>query len=148
MKGREFKRVWGFPWDFAYLLQIEQRKLREMAAYFKKHKRTVGWEFQVRDCELCAKLIDIILERDAYYMSWLNANYGKKACVIRATQNPDYDIPFPKHVNIRNSQRFLPNVDFNENPKLIEHLKVSLRQTKALYVYNKIRSYRMFHWWD
>ena len=31
MKGREFKRVWGQPWDYSYLLSIEQRKLKEMA---------------------------------------------------------------------------------------------------------------------
>ena len=24
MKGREFKRVWGKPWDYSYLLAIEQ----------------------------------------------------------------------------------------------------------------------------
>lgn len=138
MKGREFKRVWGFAWDYAFLLQIEQRKLKEMAAYFKKYKRTVGWEFQVRDCELCVKLIDIILERDVWYQSWLNTNYGS---------NPR-SVSFPKHVNIRNSERFMPNVDFNKNPKLTEHLKISLRQVKALYLYNKIRAYKMFRWWD
>ena len=26
MKGRELKRVWGYPWDYGYLLEIEQRK--------------------------------------------------------------------------------------------------------------------------
>ena len=62
MKSRGFKRIWGKPWDYAYLLLLEQRKLKEMAAYFQKSQLTVGWEFQVRDCELCVKLIDIILE--------------------------------------------------------------------------------------
>ena len=37
MKVREFKRVWGFPWDYTYLLQIEQCKIKEMSAYFKKY---------------------------------------------------------------------------------------------------------------
>lgn len=138
MKGREFKRVWGFAWDYAFLLQIEQRKLKEMAAYFKKYKRTVGWEFQVRDCELCVKLIDIILERDVWYQSWLQANFGTGGYLTK----------FTKHINIRNSKRFMPNVDFDKNPKLIEHLKMNLRQVKALYLYNKIRSYNMLKWWD
>lgn len=143
MKGREFKRVWGFPWDFAYLLQIEQRKLKEMAAYFKKHKRTVGWEFQVRDCELCVKLIDIILERDVYYMSWLNANYGNEGLY-----NTNFE-KFPKYINLRNYRRFMPMLDLETvNPTMLEHLKISIRQQKAMYLYNKIRAYNMFHWWD
>ena len=78
MKGREFKRVWGKPWDYSYLLAIEQRKLKEMANYFKKSKLTVGCERQVRECELCVKLIDIILEKDKDYRVWLHANYGGK----------------------------------------------------------------------
>ena len=47
MKGREFKRIWGYPWDYAYLLQIEKRKLQEMINYISKTKRHLGWEFQV-----------------------------------------------------------------------------------------------------
>lgn len=147
MKGREFKRVWGYPWDYAYLLQIEQRKLKEMSAYFKKHQRTVGWELQVRDCDLCVKLIDIILERDKYYESYLETNYGEAALIIRK-DNPNYQVPFPKYINTRNIHRFMPNVDLNENPKMFEHLKASLRTVKAMHLYNKIRAYRMFHWWD
>jgi hypothetical protein len=138
MKARKFRRIWGHPWDYSYLLSIEQCKLKEMSAHFKKHQLTVGWEFQVRDCELCIKLIDIILERDVWYRSWLHTNYGP---------NPQ-STSFPKYVNIKNSKRFMPHVDFDKNPKMFEHLKIALRQQKAMYLYNKIRAYRMFHWWD
>ena len=99
MKGRELKRVWGHPWDYGYLLEIEQRKLKEMAAYFKKSQLTVGWEFQVRDCELCVKLLDIIMEKDPYYKSWLRQAYGDPAF-------EDANVKFPVYVNTRNSDRF------------------------------------------
>ena len=64
MKARDFKRIWGHNWDFQYLLQVEQRKIKEMATYFAKHQRYVGWEKTVWEMNVCIQLIDIILEKD------------------------------------------------------------------------------------
>lgn len=141
MKSRKLRRIWGEPWDFAYLLELEQYKLKEMSAYFKKSQLTVGWEFQVRDIELCIKLIDIILEKDQYYQSWLHNCYGSM---------PIKQLPFPVYVNSKNCKRFMPLLDsFKENNVVLRTgLYISLRQQKALYLYNKIRSYRMETWWD
>lgn len=137
MKGREFKRIWGKPWDYIYLLAIEQKKFKEMASHFKKHKITKHWELQVRDCELCVKLLDIIQEKDIYYNDWFNAcNFAKN------------DIKtFNKYVNLNNATRFHVYID-NDNKFLYENSKIWLRQVKALYLYNKIRSYRIHTWWD
>ena len=58
---------------------------------------------------------------------------------------------FPVYVNVRNYKRFLPQARYDATdmlPFLIENFKVSLRQQKALYLYNLIRSYRMHRWWD
>ena len=143
MKGREFKRIWGKPWDFGYLLKLEQYKIREMCKYFKKSQLTVGWELQVRDLTICDKLISIVLEEDKEYLSWLRANYG--------SLNKDRDTNFSAYVNVRNYKRFLPLAnltEINQRPFLVEHFKISLRQQKALYLYNKIRAYRMERWWD
>jgi hypothetical protein len=141
MKSRKFRRIWGQPWDYCYLLELEQYKLKEMSAYFKKSQLTVGWEFQVRDIELCIKLIDIILEKDQYYRSWLHNCYGSI---------PHKQLPFPVYVNSKNCKRFMPLLDsFKENNVVLRTgLYISLRQKKALYLYNKIRAYRMEHWWD
>ena len=137
MKGREFKRIWGKPWDYSYLLAIEQKKFKEMAAHFKKHKITEHWELQVRDCKLCVKLLDIIQEKDIYYNDWLNS--------CNFTEN---DIKtFNKYVNLNNAIRFHVTVD-DDNKFLYENSKIWLRQVKALYLYNKIRSYRIHTWWD
>ena len=109
MKAREFNRIWGKPWDWEYLLQIEKRKLKEMAEYFKRTQTTVGWEFQVRDCELCVKLIDINCEKDPYYKMWLENCYGETA-LKNGTFNKFH---VTKHVNFNNIKRFLPNIDID-----------------------------------
>jgi len=140
MKARKLRRIWGQPWDFAYLLELEQYKLKEMSAYFKKSQLTVGWEFQVRDIELCIKLIDIILEKDQYYRSWLHNCYGSM---------PIKRLPFPVYVNNKNYKRFIPLARIEEINDFAYPSWVSvLRQKKALYLYNKIRAYRMECWWD
>ena len=77
MKGREFKRIWGKPWDYGFLLKLEQYKIREMIAYFKKHHHLSNWNFVVRDMQICDKLISIVLEEDKHYKGWLDANYGE-----------------------------------------------------------------------
>lgn len=141
MKSKAFKRIWGQPWDYGYLLKLEQYKIREMCKYFQKSQLTVGWELQVRDLKLCDKLIDIILEKDIYYQSWLDNCYGSI---------PHKQLPFPVYVNSRNYKRFMPTVsNFKEdNIHLQASMNISLRQKKALYLYNKIRAFRMEHWWD
>lgn len=145
MKPRAFKRVWGKPWDYGYLLKLEQYKIREMRDYFQKSQLVVGWEFQVRDLTICDKLIDIIIEEDKQYQSWLHSNYDAE------DRRKNKGLKFPIYVNVRNYKRFLSQARYDAtgmSPFLIEHFKVSLRQQKALYLYNKIRAYRMQNWWD
>lgn len=147
MKGREFKRIWGNPWDYGFLLKLEQYKIREMCKYFKKSQLVVGWELQVRDLTICDKLIDIILEEDKQYQSWLHSNYNISA----KDRWQNKGLKFPIYVNVRNYKRFLPQARYDATdmlPFLIENFKISLRQQKALYLYNKIRAYRMQHWWS
>lgn len=147
MKGRELKRVWGKPWDYGFLLKLEQYKIREMCKYFKKSQLVVGWELQVRDLTICDKLIDIILEEDKQYQSWLHSNYNISA----KDRWQNKGLKFPIYVNVRNYKRFLPQARYDATdmlPFLIENFKISLRQQKALFLYNKIRAYRMQHWWD
>lgn len=147
MKGRELKRVWGKPWDYGFLLKLEQYKIREMCKYFKKSQLVVGWELQVRDLTICDKLIDIILEEDKQYQSWLHSNYNISA----KDRWQNKGLKFPIYVNVRNYKRFLSQARYDAtdmSPFLIENFKISLRQQKALFLYNKIRAYRMQHWWD
>lgn len=151
MKPRAFKRVWGKPWDFEFLLKLEQYKIREMIAYFKKHHHLSNWEFVVRDMQICERLISIVIEEDEHYRGWLEANYGAgKWCYNR--EKIGY-VRFHIKVNTKNSKRFFPTANFNDpialqHPHLEDSAKISLRQQKALYLYNIIRAYRMQSWWD
>jgi hypothetical protein len=145
MKGRELKRIWGHSWDYGYLLVLEQRKLKEMAEYFKKSKRLVGWEFQVRDCELCVKLLDIVMEKDPYYNSWLHQAYGD-------LNFENKQVKFPVYVNVKNAERFWKGFnqkleDYSQK-QILEAMKSHLRSEKAFHLYHKIRMYRMRNWWD
>lgn len=140
MKKRAFKRIWGKPWDYGYLLKLEQYKIREMCEYLKKRHTHVNWELQVREMTICIKLIDIILEEDKYYQSWLHNCYGSV---------PHKELPFLVYVNTKNYKRFLPLANLEElNNSLYSHFYITLRQQKALYLYNKIRTYKMFTWWE
>ena len=141
MKAREFKRIWGKPWDSGFLLKLEQHKIREMIAYFKKHHHLSNWKFVVRDMQICDRLISIVLEEDKHYRSWLDVRYGG----TKRTQ-----IPFPVYINTKNYKRFWPTVEDLHQDNLILHngILISLRQQKALFLYNKIRAYRIQSWWD
>lgn len=101
----------------------------------------MGWQLVVRDMNICLKLIDIILEEDQYYRSWLDNCYGSR---------PIKQLPFPVYVNSKNYKRFMPLLEKyrHDDMHLQAHLNISLRQKKALYLYNKIRAYRMECWWD
>ena len=140
MKAREFKRIWGEDYDACFLLEIEKRKLKEIRDCIAKYKRHVDWELDVRDINICLKLLDIILEKDQYYTSWLNNCYGV---------TPHKQLPFPVYVNMRNYKRFIPTIDVdNYNESLLSHLHSNIRKEKAMYLYNKIRAYKMLGWWD
>lgn len=145
MKPRNFKRIWGKPWDWYYLLHLEQAKLKEMADYFEKKDRFIGVEKVVRDIRICLKLIDIICEKDALYKSWLHQSYGHPIKDFESIE----EVKFPKYVNIRNRHRFLHKDFLNgSHPNIFNSLLAEYRKMKALALYNKIRTYKLFSWWD
>lgn len=143
------KTAWeGGPWDWTYLLQLEQAKFKEMAIYFEQSKLASDWEFQVRDCKLCIKLIDIILEQDGPFTQWLESNYG----VYKHKSGPVREIlriPISTRVNTRNAARFVKNPNTYESDICTSNLfEVDLRQIKAFYLYQKIRLYKLQNLWD
>lgn len=140
MKSRNFKRIWGRPDDYCFLLNIEQRKMREMCNHFSKTKRLIGWENVVRNLKICIKLIDIIMEQDSVYQSWLSNS---------VINNQLINLKFPIHVNIKNRHRFLVDDYLKDtNSHSYDSLLAYYRSEKALYLYNLIRSYTMRSWYD
>ena len=125
--------------DFGYLLDLEKAKIKEMCEYLKKHHTHLNWELQVREMTICIELINIIMEEDKYHRSWLHSCYG---CI------PHKNLPFPVYVNIKNCKRFIPNLEITQNDSLYSHYCANLRREKAMRLYNKIRAYKMWGWWD
>jgi hypothetical protein len=116
-----YKQLVTSHWDWYFLLNLEQYKLKQMIKSFSKAKHYVGWEHDVRDMKLCVALIDIICENDS-----MSKNWDRPIC----------------NINIRNAKRFRMN-NLNNNHYLF---LLELRRMKALYLYNKIRN-RMLRWW-
>ena len=110
-------------YDFEYMLDLEKFKLKRMSEYFSKSQIISDWERVVKEINLCIKLIDIITEKDP------------PGYLYNGTKKLPY-------VNTRNYKRFLKYIYDNN------FYRDDLRQTKALYLYNLIRTYRMRSWWD
>ena len=136
-------------YDYAYLLELEQFKIRRMVKNFSEAPVPhVGIEYTIRDLKMCVSLLDIILEQDAPYKTYMEENYGPNGKVkmsigedniLKVDQEPD-SYKTPVHVNTRNYKRF----GFKDEPKNI--LWMDYRRVKALRLYNKLRN-RLFHWW-
>lgn len=116
-----------FDWDFAFLLELERFKLRNMLKYFSKDGISEGNDLIIRDLRICISLIGYILEEEKYI-----ENIG--------------------YVNIKNVYRFYNNSSrinyVIKNVSTDVYAKSSYKSDKALYLYNKIRTYRLKFWWD
>ena len=101
-------------YDYAYLLELEQFKLRRMVKNFSEAPVPhVGIEYTIRDLKMCVSLLDIILEKDAPYKTYLEENYGPNGKVkmsvgednVLKVEERDSAYKTPVHVNIRNYKR-------------------------------------------
>lgn len=131
MKPKAFKRIWGKPWDFSYLLKLEYHKIKEMRDFIAKHGSHESHPLVVREMSICLNLIDIVLERDAHR----------------------YDVDTGKnrtYINTRNAHRFGNTWEKSmfTKPDCGPLMKDCLRISKAIHLYNKIRTYKIFAWWD
>ncbi len=148
-------------WDWCFLLALEKKKLQRMRDYIGEAQRHVGWEQNVRDMSVCIKLIDIILEDDAAYRTWMEKrSVGDVKWKERddglfelIDAGIDDSVPFPCHINERNERRFfrdepIKNARRNGRWGAAITYSVNLRTRKAMHLYNLIREYKMWEWWD
>ena len=148
-------------WDYAYLIALEKKKLQRMHDCIKRENHLANNEFVVRDIAICIRLIDIFMEDDAVYNTWLHKSYsGKMKFIKRADGLYELDesnerpiAEFPVYVNIRNERRFfrytpIKDALAEDNRFFVIHYTISLRQQKALHLYHLIREYKLFSWWD
>lgn len=114
------------PFDFGFLLEIEEQALIYMRDYFRTSKIAVGNERNAELISLAIKLLRIATEQDSSLnISGLN----------------EYE--YLKYVNIKNAKRY--NQFFTSwGPFELE----SLREEKAWRLYHRIRNQYMREWWD
>lgn len=114
------------PFDFGFLLEIEEQALIYMRDYFRTSKIAVGNERNAELISLAIKLLRIATEQDSSLnISGLN----------------EYE--YLKYVNIKNAKRY--NQFFTSwGPFELE----SLRIEKAWRLYHRIRNQYMREWWD
>lgn len=152
MARNTWSKLISRDYDFYYLLKLEQLKLRRMARYMKKHSLAESAPFDVRDMELCDRLITIINEEDAAYNAHL------KDCA--ETFKTGEALTEYVYVNTRNERRFFRKTPIKDNMNDPEpyqgesgrnfrdvNRKMVLRRLKAMHLYNLVREYRMFGWW-
>ena len=148
-------------WHYGYLLALERKKMQRMLVYFKEHPITEDNDRIMHYIAISISLLDIILEEDARYLSWLSEQHNDYKSSLEERPDGNYynleyvrePTDFPLYINVRNAARFLrrPLVqngdDWQAKSSFISS-KVCLRQTKALYLYNLIRSYHIMEWWN
>ena len=148
-------------WDYAFLIALEKKKLQRMHDYFKHDGHLENNDIVARDIAICIRLIDIFMEDDAAYNTWLHKSYSDEL-KWRKLDDDMYELDdsnftplpeFPVYVNIRNEYRFFRNTPI-KNAQQEGHrdnaiqLTTRLRQEKALHLYHLIREYKLMTWWD
>ena len=135
-----------YDYDYASMLDIEEKKVKHMIQYFQKYGMTVDSPQVARELELLLSLIRIIRE-------------GGNTYNIHPNKDEDGNLDFTyeelKRVNTRNASRF-----FNE-----EEMEIFKRCTskdiqtrfawqeelylrKAVHLYCKLKEERMLSWTD
>ena len=150
-----------YDWSYAYLIALEKKKLQRMRDCIKSEGHLANNAVVVRDISICIRLIDIFMEEDAVFNTWLHQSFSGEM-KFRKLENGNYKLDdtnrkpiaeYPVYVNVRNERRFFRSTPIRDaqlegnRDKAILSI-VSLRQQKALHLYHLIREYNMFTWWD
>lgn len=148
-------------WDYAYLIALEKKKLQRMHDCIKREGHLENNAIVVRDIAICIRLIDIFMEDDAVYNTWLHQSFSGEL-KFRKLENNLYELDdtdmkaiadYPVYVNVRNEHRFFRATPIKDAQQEGDRDKVilstvSLRQQKALHLYHLIREYNLLTWWD
>ena len=148
-------------WDYAYLIALEKKKLQRMHDCIKREGHLENNAIVARDIAICIRLIDIFMEDDAVYNTWLHQSYSGKMkfrklkdglfALDDTERKPIVD--YPVYVNVKNERRFFRATPIRDAQTAGDRDKVillivSLRQQKALHLYHLIREYKLLTWWD
>lgn len=142
-------------WDYGFLIEMERIKLQQMEEYFRDKDTFVGIEYVKRDLRICLRLLDIVQERDDLNIELSPLSLvpfkGQDGHKYFKAEGASKIVSYRKlYVNTKNACRFVQfdfvNSKKDETQEII--YKENLRKQKAWCLYNLIRAYRMFAWWD
>ena len=113
-----------YDWDYSYLIALEKKKLQRMRDCIKQENHLANNEFVVRDIGICIRLIDIFMEDDPVYKTWLDRSYSGTKLRFRKLEDGNYELvdddrkplaDIPVYVNVRNERRFFRKTPIKES---------------------------------
>ena len=139
-------RIYDF--DYTSILEIERHQLERVKNSLVNRRKYIDWDRSAKEIELAIKLLDIVLHEseDIIFI-------GKSVDIDengKLSLDPNSKWLYPHNVNTNNASRFVSPMmisKFND-PKIGELMKEDLRETKAWYLYNKIKYRYLRSWWD
>ena len=143
----------SYPFDYCYLLYLEQDKLKEMLTYFEKGHITTPetYDHMKRYLRLAIKMLDIMLSKADTF------TYDGDMKFIELEEKDENGEPLYRmdgsnlvyhckvNVNLSNINRFIHNDSMRSFCLNHPH---ELYEIKAKHLYYKIRLYHTEEWWD
>ena len=130
------KKAWcGYPFDYNYMLDLQQAKFEEMYNYFQNSDIVADAHMIRRDLKLIIKLLKIIREEELCFTYDINGDSFKRGqyrCLV--------------NVNLNNIDRFVKNE--KEKKFIKEKMQHELYIYKAKNLYYKLLMNRLETWWD
>lgn len=117
-----------YDWDYEFLLDWIEFKLKRMANYFSTHNYVENEEKYAKQIQVC-----------------LNILYaGYKTDIVTLTDLGD------RYVNTRNIHRFYnpKHLETLLNPKFKKYYLPSIREQKAIALFWKYLAHYIGRWWD
>lgn len=148
-----------YDYDYASILDLEEKKIKHMVHYFKKYGMTVDSPQVARELELLLSLIRIIREGGNTYTIDVDPKPDSIDRTFNAQESiVDYfnrhHIRRLKYVNVRNADRFLneKELEMLKDDKNRDHIRATWEEElylrKAIHLYCKLKEERMLTWAD
>lgn len=115
-----------FDWDYAFLMDLIDFKLKRMAKYFHTHSVLVNEERYAGQMDLAIRLLNIAYKSDAI---------------------TNKDVEGIK-INTRNAKRFIPEELLDGWYRNSEYFLADLRQRKAEKLFWEYVAHNINHWWE
>ena len=151
-----------YDYDYASILDLEERKVKHMMHYFKKYGMTVDSPQVARELELLLSLIRIIREGGNTYIIDVDPKPDSTDSINGAFNAQDFITDYInrhhirrlKYVNVRNANRFLneKELEMLKDDKNRDHIRATWEEElylrKAIHLYCKLKEERMLSWVD